>query len=881
MRRILFLNPSGEIGGAERSLLNLVNSIHRADPEAAIHLIVTKDGPLAQDAAKAGVQVVVVPMPQRMMEVGDSIFKGRSRLTAFASLARRAITLMPSQMRYVRQLRRAIAQIQPTVIHSNGFKTHILSWLVRWPHAPVLWHLRDFLLIRPIVPRVLRIASGRVSAVIAISQSVANDARQVLPKTPVHVVYNGVDVDNFTPGPYQGPWLEELAGLPAAPADVVRVGIIAAYARWKGQDLFLQAAAQYLKDRPSANVRFFIIGGPIYTTLGSQFSQEELRTLAEQLGITPFVGFIGFQKNTAPMYRALDVVVHASTQPEPFGLTIAEGMASGRAVIVSRAGGAAELFTHNADALGFTPGDAADLRQAMQALIEDVALRQRIAAHARQTVITRFNRTRVGPEVLAVYDKVEAQFRQRHPRKARPPASVAEPSATSPSSVSLAQLGPKFRVVFMDPVGELGGAERNLLDIITVLRQALPQAKMHLICFSDGPFCKAVERLGVGVTVLPLPNQIAMIGDSALKGANVFAVARQVLISSIFGFRSVLRYSKLLRNTLAGLEPSIIHTNGIKCHVISALVDFPNVPVLWQMQDFSGSRPVVRRALNWAGKSAAGAIAISQAVGTDMQAVAPCLSTTVIYSGIDTDDFHPSDQHCDLDALAGLPPAAPGTLRVALIAAYARWKGQDVFLDAAAQVLREVSDIPVRFYIVGGPIYKTQGSQFTADELRTSARVLKIESAVGFVPFQQDVAQIYRGVDICVHASTQPEPFGRTIVEAMATAKPVIVSQTGGAAELFSDGHDALGVPPGDASALAQAIIRLVRDPALRATLSANGRATAVGRFSRGRMASEFIELYERTLRQHPATRQAVDGGAKSQSIAPPEPGRVPGTSDK
>ena len=118
-----------------------------------------------------------------------------------------------------------------------------------------------------------------------------------------------------------------MAGLPAAAPGTLRVGLVATFARWKGQDLFLKAAAQMVQNRPGQPLRFYLIGGPIYRTRGSQFSEHELRLLALGLDIAPLVGFIGFQQHTADLYRALDIVVHASTEPEPFGLTIIEAMA--------------------------------------------------------------------------------------------------------------------------------------------------------------------------------------------------------------------------------------------------------------------------------------------------------------------------------------------------------------------------------------------------------------------------------------------------------------------------------------------------------------------------------------------------------------------------
>src|SRR5262249_14978265 len=71
--------------------------------------------------------------------------------------------------------------------------------------------------------------------------------------------------------------------------------------------------------------------------------------------------------------------------------------------------------------------------------------------------------------------------------------------------------------------------------------------------------------------------------------------------------------------------------------------------------------------------------------------------------------------------------------------------------------------------------------------------------AAGLVPFQEDTAAVYRALDVVVHASTQPEPFGLTIAEAMSCSRPVVVARAGGAAGLFSRGPHALGGPPRDA----------------------------------------------------------------------------------
>jgi glycosyltransferase involved in cell wall biosynthesis len=133
---------------------------------------------------------------------------------------------------------------------------------------------------------------------------------------------------------------------------------------------FLKAAGKLSRTRPALPIRWFIVGGPIYHT-AAQFTESELRQAAAEEGIADRVGWIPFTSDPDSIYRALDIVVHASTLPEPFGLTIAEAMACGRAVVVSRAGGAAELFSDGIDAVGATPGKSSELAQVIRLLVED------------------------------------------------------------------------------------------------------------------------------------------------------------------------------------------------------------------------------------------------------------------------------------------------------------------------------------------------------------------------------------------------------------------------------------------------------------------------------------------------------------------------------
>jgi glycosyltransferase involved in cell wall biosynthesis len=260
--------------------------------------------------------------------------------------------------------------------------------------------MHDFIRSRPLMGPLLRAYAGRCAAVVAVSDSVAQDTRAALGCQPhIFTVFNAIDLARFAPA---GSLLDldRLAGMPPLAEGGVRVGMVATMARWKGHETFLRALAAL----PSATpVRGYVIGGPLYETADSQSTIADLRALATQLGLDGRVGFTGFVADVAPAMRTLDIVVHASTQPEPFGLVIAEAMACGRAVIASAAGGATELIDEGIDALAHRPGDAAGLSRLIEQLAGDRAMRQRLGQAAAQASARRFTQARLAADLLPIY----------------------------------------------------------------------------------------------------------------------------------------------------------------------------------------------------------------------------------------------------------------------------------------------------------------------------------------------------------------------------------------------------------------------------------------------------------------------------------------------
>ena len=236
--RIAFLSVSAEMGGSEVSLLELVRGLRRLAPRIEPVVVVPREGRLATRIVEAGGAVRVLPMPAPLASFGEWSMRGPSGIArGSGALLNAAGALGP----YRRALSALLDEIAPDVIHTNGFKLHVIGSRAARAGVPVVWHVHEYMSHRPLSRRLLQHHVSRAAAVVANSRSVADDARAVLgPDTPISTIYNAVDLQEFSP---EGDAvdLDTLSGLPAAAAGTVRIGLIATFARWKGHEVFLRA----------------------------------------------------------------------------------------------------------------------------------------------------------------------------------------------------------------------------------------------------------------------------------------------------------------------------------------------------------------------------------------------------------------------------------------------------------------------------------------------------------------------------------------------------------------------------------------------------------------------------------------------------------------
>jgi glycosyltransferase involved in cell wall biosynthesis len=364
--RVAVLSPAAELGGAERSLLTFLKAAHGGALEALVFL--PRSGPLGDSLSSLGIPWQVVPMPRALLS------QSRQNLGELIFPALKLIFQGPG---YLSRLATAIRHYNPDVLYTNGIKVHIIGAFLRpWLQAGVVWHLRD----NWGGPLIGRLADLGPSQIIANSRSTAMVLQKHMEKPEkVSVIHNAVDIVEFSPD-------GEIA--PVDGRGNPKIGLVAAFARWKGHTLLLRVAERILSQFPSTV--FYFIGGSIYDTVAESGYEVELRQLIKQRGLSDSIILTGFQAKIAPWYRAMDIVVNASIRPEPFGRTLLEAMACGKAVVGPRAGGIPEFVRHGENGLLYEMGNANGLAEGVLTLMRTPALGRRLGAAGRETAVEQF-----------------------------------------------------------------------------------------------------------------------------------------------------------------------------------------------------------------------------------------------------------------------------------------------------------------------------------------------------------------------------------------------------------------------------------------------------------------------------------------------------------
>ncbi len=369
--KVLYVSPHAALGGAERVTMDLVAGHDRAAVAPSVCFL--GEGPLVEHCRSVlGVPTTVLPRPR------------------LRSLGQRSRTV------------RAIAEL----VRGEGIE--LVHSAMAWGHAlggraaaragrPAVWYQHN----RASWGSAVEVSAALVKArtILANSAFTAAEQHRVNPRrTPIRVVHYGTALPAE---PRERRRERGRAALGLMEEDFA-VGIAARLQRWKGQDVVLRAAASLLRARE--NARLLVIGGSLFD-LEPEYATE-LRALAGTLGIAARVTFTGFREDVPDCLAALDVVVHASVHPEPFGLALIEAMAAGTALVAADAGAVREIVTPGADGLLVPPGDHEALAVALLALYDDREMRWRLARAGERTARERFDAAVMTRRVEALYAEI-------------------------------------------------------------------------------------------------------------------------------------------------------------------------------------------------------------------------------------------------------------------------------------------------------------------------------------------------------------------------------------------------------------------------------------------------------------------------------------------
>jgi glycosyltransferase involved in cell wall biosynthesis len=382
--------------------------------------------------------------------------------------------------------------------------------------------------------------------------------------------------------------------------------------------------------------------------------------------------------------------------------------------------------------------------------------------------------------------------------------------------------------------GTIGGSYYSLLYLIQGLDRRRYTATV--VFQNDHLLMDDFRAAGAETLIWPLPRprtfghgggRLAPLRLAAQKAANLLHG---------FVWQAVRRAWFLRRRNVA-----LVHLNNtvLRSHEWMFAARLARVPCLTHERGINGHYP---RAAKKLGARLGAIICISDAVRQTLRnAGADFGNLVTIHNALDPAAMAVTRTRAEMRAAVGLSDGAPV---IGMVGNIREWKGQETLVLALDRVRREIPDARVVF--IGDTAAADRDYHRQVED--TIAR-LGLGGHIVFSGYQRHVADWVGMVDVVVHASVLPEPFGRVILEAMALRKPVIGAAAGAIPEIVEEGRTGLTFPPGDHERLAAALVAVLRDPATARAMGEQGYARLTSAFDIRHNVSQTQDIYERLLR--------------------------------
>lgn len=303
---------------------------------------------------------------------------------------------------YILRIARIIRRYSVDIVHmNNGFGNTEAILASRLTGTRVLIHLHGFGKIYKMTSRLI----PNISRFIAISYFIKNSAvNNGIPENMVEVVHNPV-----IPHPVEKYKIDELKKRYGLKDDDWIFGIVGRVIPWKGQLEFLKAAKHVLRQFP--NAKAVIVGDK---SDGDADYYNHIKDFVRQEGIEERVVFTGYIQDIHPVYEILDVLVHTSIEPEPFGLVITEALSHETPVICSDLGAPKELIKDGIDGFIVDPFNESLLADRIKELLQNKGLRRKMGKAGKDRIMNEFNIDKFIHEFEAVYDRIGCNINNQH-----------------------------------------------------------------------------------------------------------------------------------------------------------------------------------------------------------------------------------------------------------------------------------------------------------------------------------------------------------------------------------------------------------------------------------------------------------------------------------
>jgi len=285
------------------------------------------------------------------------------------------------------------------LVHLNNSIVRNHPWMIAAQLAgvPCITHERGINLKFPVRARLL---ARRLGAVVCISAAVRDNLiRHGLGNLPLVTIHNGLDPDSMRAMRSAAEIRAELG----IRAEQTLVGTIGNIKPWKGQEVVVRAMALLRDEFP--NLVCIMVGD---TSPDDMAYREHIDALVRDLGLTGRVVVTGYRSDVANYIAALEIQIHASIAPEPFGRVLLEGMALGKPVVASGGGAVPEIVVHGQTGLLFEPGQPEALTASLRMLLADPLLANAMGAAGRQRLDAAFSIAHNVRATEQIYDRLLA-----------------------------------------------------------------------------------------------------------------------------------------------------------------------------------------------------------------------------------------------------------------------------------------------------------------------------------------------------------------------------------------------------------------------------------------------------------------------------------------